>query len=673
MGRSPARAGLVREPPSRLAAVAAARGGQRRDTGDGLRARIEQELLADGAPMYAAEPSGKLLFANHAYRELLQAPPGASGAGSDNPPMRLASPHALSQVERARAPVEIEESLAVGQQTRSFRSRHIPVFAADGALVAVRGVYHDVSRERALGRRAAHLRDRYDDLTRLVSDWIWEVDRDFNLTFISARAIETFGTHPRLLLGCNLFDLGVFSETGRKAPDRDWRSPFGDKPFRVVNRADGRPRLCRLSGMPIFDSQTGAFTGYHGTGNDITAQTEAEERAARAQARLAEAIESSSEAFALFDDENRLVIFNRKFREYHPMIAELIAPGVGFEELIRAGAERGQFADAVGRVDEWVAHELERQRNPEAAYEQRLSDGRWLKVSDRRTGDGSYVRLRTDITELKQREEALRRAEETSRAAREAAERANHAKSEFLANISHELRTPLNAIIGFSESMLSETFGAIGSPRYKEYIKDIHDSGVHLSNLISDILDVSKVEAGKLELDESVVDVADGITRCIRLVTERADRAKVELKVNLPKRLPKLYADEHKILQILLNLLSNAVKFTPPGGRVTTSAGIDGEGRYRLVVADTGIGIAEADLDTVMTPFGQVASSQTRQHEGTGLGLPLTKALVELHGGALELQSEIDAGTTVTVCLPKERVRPNRARRAAPAVGGPRP
>ncbi|MFQ5958530.1 MAG: ATP-binding protein [Alphaproteobacteria bacterium] len=657
VGRRSTEKGMVRALRTRKREVSPAPGDPAEDTGEHLRPSIVHGLVADAWPVYVADLSGSLLFANAAYQELLRDATRTSDSGPAGSEGRLLSPGALEQVRHEQGPIELDESIECGLTMRPFRSRHFPIRDDDGNLVAVGGVYRDATREHALAQRAAHIQERFDDITRLVSDWVWEVDQDFKFTYVSARVMEVFGVHPRLLLGSNLFDLGVFTDTNGEVPDRSIRSPFRDKVFRVVG-ADGRARLCRLSGMPIFEATSGVFIGYRGTGNDITAQVDAEERASRAQLRLAEAIESSSEAFALFDRNNRLVICNGKFREYHPAISDLLVPGAAYEDLIRAGAERGQFADAAGRTEEWVAQELERQRDPQGATEQRLADGRWLKVSDRRTEDGSTVCLRTDITELKQREEALRRAEAISRAARETAELANRAKTEFLANMSHELRTPLNAIIGFSEIIMGEMFGPIGAEQYKEYMKDIHESGTHLYNLINDILDVSKAEAGKLELSEIEIDIADAVARCIRLVKERAERADVGLEVEVPERLPKLYADERKIKQILLNLLSNAIKFTPTGGKVSISAGIEPDGWLRFAITDTGIGIADKDMADVMAPFGQVDSTLARRYEGTGLGLPLTKALVDLHGGELDLQSEINVGTTVIVRLPKDRLRP---------------
>ena len=398
--------------------------------------------------------------------------------------------------------------------------------------------------------------------------------------------------------------------------------------------------------MPVFDSVTGTFAGFRGTANDITVQLEAEARATAAQTRFYDAIESSSQAFALFDAENRLVVCSEKFREYHLTTAELMTPGVTFEELITAGAERGQFSDAEGKTARWVAEELARQRDPGNAYEQHRSDGRWLLASDRRTADGGTVCLRTDISDLKQREEALR-------AAREAAELANRAKSEFLANMSHELRTPLNAIIGFSEVLMKKMFGPMGNKNYEEYVEDIHDSGSHLYELINDILDVSKAEAGKLELQETSVNMGDVVARCIRLVAERAQRANVAMETDIADGTPSLIADERKLKQIMINRLSNAVKFTPEIGTEDIVARQLDDGRFELIVKDAGIGIAPEDIDKVMALFGQVDSRLARCYEGTALGLPLTKSLVELHDGVITVESEVDVGTPIIIHLPE--------------------
>jgi signal transduction histidine kinase len=228
--------------------------------------------------------------------------------------------------------------------------------------------------------------------------------------------------------------------------------------------------------------------------------------------------------------------------------------------------------------------------------------------------------------------------------------------------MSHELRTPLNAVIGFSEMIMGEMVGPVGNQKYTEYAADINASGAHLLALISDILDLAKVEAGKADLHEETVDVSRVLKSCITLVRGRAEEASVEIECHTPSNLPPLYADERKLKQIFINLLSNAIKFTPPGGKITARTWSRPNDGYLLQVADTGIGIALADIPKVLSPFQQIDSDLDRKYQGTGLGLPLTKALAELHGGSLDLQSEIGIGTTVTVRFPAERIGNNQGR-----------
>jgi signal transduction histidine kinase len=261
-------------------------------------------------------------------------------------------------------------------------------------------------------------------------------------------------------------------------------------------------------------------------------------------------------------------------------------------------------------------------------------------------------------------EAALRRHEQELIVSRNEATMANRAKSEFLANMSHELRTPLNAIIGFSDMMSAGLLGPIGSPKYLEYIKDINESGHHLLDMISGILDMSKIEAGKYELAPGDIDLAGTAAFCVRLVLERAAKGGIVLNNEIAAGLPRVRADEPALKQILLNLLSNAVKFTGPGGTVTLSAAPDGAGRMRLVVADTGIGIAAEDLAHVLEPFRQVDRSLARRYEGTGLGLAITKRLVDLHGGTLHIDSTLNQGTSVIVHLPLALPAADTARQA---------
>jgi PAS domain S-box-containing protein len=274
-------------------------------------------------------------------------------------------------------------------------------------------------------------------------------------------------------------------------------------------------------------------------------------------------------------------------------------------------------------------------------------------------GDGNFWGYRgigSDITsEVRAQEEFI--------AAKEAAERANRGKSEFLANMSHELRTPLNAVIGFAEVMEHELFGALGDRRYREYVGYMKNSGLHLLGIINGILDLSKIEAGKLHLYEEEINLEEVITYCFHLVISKKDDKLIQLDLQLAKDLPNLWGDERLIRQILLNIGSNARKFTAKGGKVTVKTRLDAHSGHEIEITDNGIGMTEEDLEAALTPFGQVDSSLSRRYDGTGLGLPLSNSFLKLHGGRLQIESEPGVGTTVTIKFPLERaIRPNDPR-----------
>lgn len=278
----------------------------------------------------------------------------------------------------------------------------------------------------------------------------------------------------------------------------------------------------------------------------------------------------------------------------------------------------------------------------------------WVTMSGHVVHDSSNAPLyfectMYDITERRHAEFGLVQAKEQ-------ADFANRSKSEFLANMSHELRTPLNAIIGFAEIIKDQLFGPVGQAQYVEYAQDIYDSGALLLSLINDILDMSKIEAGKRALAEGVLDVDDVVHSVVRLVAGRAKLGKLHLNLKVPKDMPSLRAEERAIKQVLTNLLTNAIKFTPEGGHVDLSVYMDDFQRMCIRVQDSGIGIAPEDIPVALAPFGQIESALSRKNQGTGLGLPLTKALVELHGGVLDLQSKLGTGTVITLIFPAERV-----------------
>ena len=280
----------------------------------------------------------------------------------------------------------------------------------------------------------------------------------------------------------------------------------------------------------------------------------------------------------------------------------------------------------------------------------------------------SLMRVRRDLQ--KANAELERRIADISRA-KEEAELANRSKSEFLAMMSHELRTPLNAVIGFSDLMRMETFGPVGSARYRAYAGDIHDSARHLLSLINDILDLSKIERGSLKPDEEEIDIAAAVRAVETLVKDRAERGRVALAFDCPETLPPLRADPRQFKQMLANLLSNAIKFTDPGGNVSVAVRCEPARGYVFAVEDTGIGMAPEDIPKALAPFVQVDRSLARKHEGTGLGLPLTKRMIELHGGRLELKSALGLGTTATLVFPLSRIVRRAKPDAPPAAAAP--
>ncbi len=366
--------------------------------------------------------------------------------------------------------------------------------------------------------------------------------------------------------------------------------------------------------------------------------------------RLRDGISQMGAGFSIWDSEDRLVLCNKRLQEILSHIAGDIQPGVAFADLVRRATPFIYSMSESKGSDAWVAARVERHRNPTGEpFEVAFTNGRYVQVWEEKTGEGGIVSLYFDITDRKRAEDDLRRA-------KEAAESANHSKSQFLANMSHELRTPLNAVLGFSETMLHEVLGPLGDRRYLDYAKDIHSAGSHLLDIISDILDMSKIEAGHVDLDAQWIDVANPIGAALRLIDGRAREAGLTLFREVEPNLPPFHADPRLIKQILLNLLSNAVKFTPPGGKVTVGAALMPGGGLALRVSDTGLGIAAKDIPLALKPFGQIELILSRKHGGVGLGLPLSKRLIELHGGMLEIASVPGSGTSVSVYFPPERV-----------------
>ncbi|WP_160169177.1 ATP-binding protein [Allgaiera indica] len=374
-----------------------------------------------------------------------------------------------------------------------------------------------------------------------------------------------------------------------------------------------------------------------------------------ARAQLLKAIGAIDDGFALFDAEDRLVMCNDRYRSFYSVSADLIRPGVLFEDLVREGVSRGQYPAAEGREEEWIAERMAAHRGADAMVEQQLEDGRWLRISERRMADGSIVGFRVDVTELK--------------LAKDAAEEANRAKADFLSVLSHELRTPLTVILGFarflsdrkSSAVLRKLDAADGAEAaalpeaFDRYIEEvgaragkIETSGNHLLMLINDLLDFSKIEAGKLQMSREMLPLSELVVDVVDQFSAQAQEKGLVLTSEVGDE--QVFADPIRLRQVLLNLVGNAIKFTDEGA-ITVRARRQGD-RVAVSVEDTGCGIPAEMTERVFREFQQADNSSTRRAGGAGLGLAIVRRIVELHGGEVSLQSFPGKGSTFTFTIP---------------------
>ncbi len=522
------------------------------------------------------------------------------------------------------------------------RSRPMP----DGGTVTT---FTDVT---ALTERERLLEEKGRLLAATLSNMdqgILVFDDDLTMLAWNERVVRIFNVpqdYFRVGLTAHELIRDLVVRSGRSAEDaeriaRSRADGFRRRDLVVLSGADVAGRIVERKSRPL------ASGGYVVIYTDVTERRRQEEKVAEKSTQLSATLDNMDQGLIVIDRDDRITLWNDRVIQMFDLPFGLVDTGRPFAAFIRHFiVTRGIPA---ARIDEEVANRMtDLRKNSVSAIDHNWSDGRVFERRSRAMADGGFVMTYTDVTERRRAEGELKRA-------REEAETASRTKNEFMANISHELRTPLNAIIGFSDVLAQEVFGPLGNRRYVEYAQDVRESGAHLLSLINDVLDIAKVEVNMVELREEPVDCGDVINSCMRLVRERAKTGEVALLTALDPNLPCLRGDERRLKQIVLNLLSNAVKFTPRGGKVELRADANETG-FRLIVADTGIGIAEADIERAMTPFGQIDSRLARRYEGTGLGLPLARSMTELHGGTLTIASTPSLGTTVTVWFPPDRI-----------------
>ena len=484
---------------------------------------------------------------------------------------------------------------------------------------------------------------------------VWELDMGSNQAYISRSLAGLLGLPSKeQTLSMPQF-LGLFGTNDREKLLSLVRRAHVNGEFDIDVSAAHLPISLACRGRPSVRGSDQAKVVI-GMAMDVTEMRGAQARLQAAEARLFDALRSMNDSFVIWDQLDRLVLWNNKFEDFFGFKTGSLQQGLDYATIEYHANNNIENITPLGDG---------------SGSEIQLKDGRWVRYLETQTADGGRVSIGTEVTAIRTREYQLQSNQdalqktitvlkksqvrivelaENYEQEKIRAEEANQSKSEFLANMSHELRTPLNAINGFSDIMKKELFGPLGDPRYAEYVNDILFSGQHLLSLINDILDMSKIEAGKMTLNTEVMQMNDMISQVIRIVRGRAEENRLRLVYD-DAALPEIQADPRAVKQILLNLATNAIKFTPEGGVVTIVVEPKSAGLI-IRVSDTGIGISQEDIARLAQPFEQIDSQHSRQHEGTGLGLALSKSLVELHGGNFTIESVVGQGTTVIFTLP---------------------
>ena len=552
-------------------------------------------------------------------------------------------------------------------KTSAFSKQNLMLFLTllmgISALIGMmlKSIYKKIKNLTIIQRKTEITQQRFRAAVEGDRGGVWEIDLANNLAHVSASLASLLGMQRKdHQMPMDQF-LSLFHAQDRERFLASARRAHMQGEFDFDMKVAHLPLILQIRGRPFTRTGAAEQRVIVGVALDITEQRGAQTRLVATEARLHGALSSMTDSFVIWDALKRLVLWNNRFEDFFGLQPGALQPGMdqaSIEYMIRpAIAEVIDTGSGNGSV------------------EIKLSDGRWIRYIETITAEGGHVSIGTNITEIRTREAELRENEKALqntvgilRKSQEGifelaqryeeekirAEDANQSKSDFLANMSHELRTPLNAINGFSDIMKKEMFGPLGDPRYKEYVNDILFSGQHLLALINDILDMSKIEAGKMTLNTEVMFMHEMITQVVRIIRGRAEESQLKLNI-IADEVNEIEADPRAVKQVLLNLLTNAIKFTPENGSVQVEL-IQKKTGLIVKVSDSGIGISQENIERLAKPFEQVVDHTSKHKEGTGLGLALSKSLIELHGGNFKIESQLGQGTTVIFSLPNKPI-----------------
>lgn len=612
-------------------------------------------LIAQNVPALVAYVDRDLIFrfANEGYAELM----GQTTDEIVGKSLKETACETAYEGLKARADIALSgQSIQFERQVTYPNGRDMwarmnyrPDFDENGEVVGYISMIVDIDEHKQAEAELKRSEQRLRDFAESASDWFWEMGPDLRFTYMSAQVERIIGVPVDFHLGRTREELAAV-EDDPAAWERHRKLLDERKPFRNFaywrQTEDGRKLHVMSSGKPVFD-QDGTFLGYRGVGADLTKVMEAERRAALAQQRLVDAVEALSQGFVLFDSDDKVVMCNRRFLEFFKLDEAIVEERWSFLDICRYKLRQGAYPEARGREAEWLAERLEMHRGADTAFELQMAGGEWLQVSERRTSDGCLVIVYSDIS-------ALKAAEASQRDARGQAEAANKAKSDFLANMSHEIRTPMNAVLGMLGMVADSGLNAA----QRSYVQIARDSAEVLLDMLNDLLDLSKLEAGKLELLSAPFDLTSVIEDAVQLMAPRAETKGLQLATCFDPALnADVEGDPGRLRQIILNLVGNAIKFTDDGG-VSVAAGpasVNGvPDGVRVEVADTGIGISvpNGQQGVVFERFGQLETDATRGRGGTGLGLAICRHLVEAMRGRIGFTRNDDGGSTFWFELP---------------------